>query len=256
MTVDLRLRMRRGRFENIDFHGALIHKTADAPGPAGRGSARLRLHTAEQLLLLVSLVAGRLKGVSFPDRWRVARADDGQLSVAISPFSNSAIRDWPPAHYERLIAEIHAFYGGEFVLLGSAAQAAGLEQLKIRLQAAGVRRIVVEAGKPMPDVIARLSRTSLVISNNSGIGHLAGALGRPVVAIYSAAHDVDEWGTVGSNVWLLQAEIGCMHCRLDFNEFCANDRRCMRDLAPEAVFAVIKESVDWAGNRRQAAARG
>ena len=254
MTVDLRLRIRRGRFEKIDFHGALIHKTADLPAPTERGNARLRLHTAEQLLLLVNLVAGRLKGVSFPDRWLVADADDRALSVAISPFSNSAIRDWPPEHYERLIAEIHAIYGGEFVLLGSATQAAALEQLKIRLQAAGVHRVVVEAGKPMPDVIARLSRTSLVISNNSGIGHLAGALGRPVVAIYSAAHDVDEWGTVGSNVWLLQAEIGCKHCGLDFNEICANDRRCMRDLPPAAVLALIKTSVVWAGNRLPALA--
>jgi ADP-heptose:LPS heptosyltransferase len=253
MTVDLRLRIRRGRFEKIDFHGALIHKTADRPAPAELGNARLRLHTAEQLLLLVNLVAGRLRGVSFPDRWLVAGADDRALSVAISPFSNSAIRDWPPEHYERLIAEIHGFYGGEFVLLGSAAQAAALQQLKIRLQAAGVHRVVVEAGMPMPEVIARLSRTSLVISNNSGIGHLAGALGRPVVAIYSAAHDVDEWGTVGSNVWLLQAEIGCKHCRLDFNEICANDRRCMRDLPPAAVLAVIKTSVVWAGNRLPAA---
>jgi ADP-heptose:LPS heptosyltransferase len=251
-VVELRLRMRRGRLENIDFHGVLINRTADRQAPAGFGSARLRLHMAEQLLLLVNLVAGRLKGVPFPDHWPAAGADDRRLSVAVSPFSNSPIRDWPSEHYARLITEIHAFYGGEFVLLGSAPQAAALEQLKTRLQAVGVHQIVVEAGKPMPDVIARLSRTSLVLSNNSGIGHVAGALGRPVVAIYSAAHDVNEWGSVGSNVWLLQAEIGCKLCRLDFNEICPNDRRCMRDLPPEEVFAVIRKSVVWEGNRERA----
>ena len=74
------------------------------------------------------------------------------------------------------------------------------------------------------------------------------------MAIYSAAHDVDEWGTVGSKVWLVQAQIGCMHCRLDFNENCANDRRCMRDLLPEDVLAVIRESVVWKGNLLQLAA--
>jgi hypothetical protein len=47
-------------------------------------------------------------------------------------------------------------------------------------------------------------------------------------------------------------EIGCMHCRLDFNENCANDRRCMRDLLPEDVLAVIRKSVVWKGNLLQA----
>ncbi len=254
--VDLRVRIRRGHFTRIDFRGVLIHKASGWQQPEGcdpaRHSearpARSRLHITEQLLLLVNLVAGRLNGVSFPGNWHFADVDDRQPSIAIAPLSNSAIRDWPFEHYEHLISRLYEFYRGEIVLLGSANQAAALGKLKNRLQTAGVQQVVVEAGMPMLEVIARLSRTSLVISNNSGIAHVAGALGRPVVAICSASHDVDEWGAVGSNVWLIQAEIGCKRCHFDFIENCHNDRRCTRDLLPEDVFGLIRGDVVWKGN--------
>jgi ADP-heptose:LPS heptosyltransferase len=254
--VDLRLRIRRGHFAKIEFRGALIHKVKGKrfheSGESNQSStvlsARLRLHITEQLLLLVKLAACRLNGVSFGGNPHPTNIDDRQLSIVVAPFSNSAIRDWPVEHYEKLIGKMHEAYRGEIVLLGSAGQAAALEKLKGRLQAAGINPVVFEAGMPMADVGTRLSRASLVIANNSGIAHFAGALGRPVVAIYSASHDVDEWGAVGTNVSLIQAEIECQGCSLDFTRNCDNDHRCMRDLPPEVVFDHIKTSVAWSGN--------
>jgi ADP-heptose:LPS heptosyltransferase len=254
--VDLRLRIRRGRFVKIEFAGALIHET---PGDRTREgvvchqsssvlAARLRLHITEQLLLLVKLAACRLNGVSFPSNVHPANIDDRQLTIVLAPFSNSTIRDWPIEHYEELIGKMHDFYGGEIVLLGSATQVAALQKLKSKLHAAGIQPVIVEAGMPMAEVSTRLARASLIIANNSGIAHLAGALGRPVVAIYSASHDVDEWGAVGTNVSLIQAEIECQRCSLDFNENCYNDHRCMRDLPPDVVFSHIKGNVAWKGN--------
>jgi ADP-heptose:LPS heptosyltransferase len=254
--IDLRMRIRRGRFAKIDFHGVLLHKIATPyksdidkwAHPSTAQRTRSRLHVAEQLSLLVDLVASRLNGVSFPDCWHTAEAGNGELSIAIAPFSNSSIRDWPTTYYEKLITEIHKHYRAEIVLLGSAGQAEALEKLKLSLKAFGVQQVVVEVGLPMLETIARLSRASLVISNNSGIGHIAGVLGRPVVAIYSASHDVDEWGTIGSNIWIMQADVSCKRCHLESIENCDNSHRCMRDLLPEDVLSLIRGSVVWKGN--------
>jgi hypothetical protein len=263
--IDLRLRIRRGRFTRIDFRGVLIHRINRHRGrvaeelnsapeelnsaPEER-SARLRLHISEQLLLLVNLVACRLNGASFPDFLHSASGDDHPLNIVIAPFSNSIIRDWPTEHYEELARRLYAYYRCKIVLIGSASQAEALDSLMVRLQSAGVGRVVVEAGKPLLEAMSRLSQASIVVSNNSGMAHLAGALGRPVVAIYSASHNVDEWGTVGTNVWQLQAEIACQDCCLDFVDSCHNDHRCMRDLPPDVVFDVIKEQVSWGGNNQ------
>ena len=248
--IDVRMRIRRGRFARIDYRGLLVHQISpQAPqiaSDAETQSPRRHLHIAEQLLLLASLVSSRLNGVSFSDRWRVDLADD--LTIAVAPFSNSAIRDWPIEHYEALIVRLEQFYRPRFVLLGSAGQQTALLDLARCLQESGVRQVAVEAGKSLSDVAALLSRAALVISNNSGIAHMAGAFGRPVVAIYSASHDVDEWGAVGSHVWLIQAEIACQRCHLDFVDTCRNDRRCTRDLLPDVVFGLILGRVAWPGN--------
>lgn len=254
--IDLRLRIRRGRFTKIDFRGVLIHRinrdrgrVAEEPnGAPEERPARLQLHISEQLLLLVNLVACRLNGASFPDYLQSASGDDHPLNIVIAPFSNSIIRDWPVEHYEELARRLYAYYRCKIVLIGSAGQAEALDELMVRLQSAGVGRAVVAAGKPLVEAMSRLSQASVVVSNNSGMAHLAGALGRPVVAVYSASHNVDEWGTVGTNVWQLQAEIACRGCSLDFVDGCHNDHRCMRDLPPDVVFDVIKEQVAWRGN--------
>jgi ADP-heptose:LPS heptosyltransferase len=256
--VDVRLRIRRGRFERMDFSGMLLIKApTDQRGLAGEltegaepAPFRSRLHMGEQLLLLVQLVAARLNGVSFPQFSEGPSGRDSRPSIAVAPFSNSAIRDWPVEHYHELLVEVSKSCDCEVVLIGSADQAVGLTKLKANLQASGVADVIVDAGMPMPDVIARLSRSSLVISNNSGMAHLAGALGRPVVAVYSASHAVDEWGAVGPNVWIVQAEIGCQRCSLDFARHCHNEHRCMRDLQPRTVAELIRDKVVWDGNGR------
>ena len=172
------------------------------------------------------------------------------IRIVVAPLSNSTIRDWPIGHYERLLGEVLDAADCALVLVGSAEQRPSLEALRRRLARGDERRIVVETGRSMLDVARLIRSASLVISNNSGIAHLAAAVGRPVVTIFSASHEIERWRPRGSDVSVVQAEIACRHCHLDHNCVCPNDHRCMVELPPSSVFAVVMSRLRDVGLQR------
>lgn len=90
--------------------------------------------------------------------------------IAIHPFSGSARKNWPLAHYDSLAKT-----------LGNVEWCASLEQ---------------SLGERTPALITHdlgelaqwLAQAKLYIGNDSGITHLAAAVGTPVLAIFQASH--------------------------------------------------------------------
>jgi ADP-heptose:LPS heptosyltransferase len=74
-----------------------------------------------------------------------------------------------------------------------------------------------------------------VISNNSGIAHLAAACGAATLAIYSGTHQPQEWGPRGTRVHAVTAMVPCSPCGYDKLELCPNDHLCMKQIAPATI---------------------
>jgi ADP-heptose:LPS heptosyltransferase len=196
---------------------------------------RAELHIGEQLSLLVDLIAQRTR-----------RPCNGGLSlgmpgvgvaakrIVISPLSNSEIRDWGLANFARLVGLLLEGTACEVMLVGSKAQR---EQLaRIADENGRDARITNMAGGSDWFETAELVRTAdLVISNNSGVAHLAAACGTPILAIYSGSHQPQEWGPRGDNVHAVMALLPCSPCGYDKLEECLNDHLCMKQIAPETI---------------------
>jgi ADP-heptose:LPS heptosyltransferase len=205
---------------------------------------RAELHIGEQLSLLVQLVKDRATALydkqphDEPPR-RSPAAADRPPRIAVAPFSNSDLRDWPFAHYARLLELLLTQTDGSITLLGSRQQE---EQLgRLAEVAGGGSRIRNLGGQTAwSDMPALLRDMDLVICNNSGIAHLAAASGAPTLAIYSASHQPQEWGPRGQNSHALMAVVGCSPCGHDRLEDCPYEHRCMRGLAPETVLAEVR----------------
>src|SRR5882757_168757 len=148
-------------------------------------------------------------------------------SVVVAPFSNSAIRDWPVSHFERLLGRLLATNGVKITLVGVEEQHAKIDALKNRLGRDHADRVKTEVGSPLPYLAKIMQEAYLVISNNSGVGHLAAMLGRPVLVIFSASHNVDTWMPRGRDVTVLSVDISCKECHLDHNNHCPFGHRCM-----------------------------
>jgi ADP-heptose:LPS heptosyltransferase/SAM-dependent methyltransferase len=200
---------------------------------------RAELHIGEQLSLLVQLVRDRAVALYDEQPPRSAAGMGQPHRIAVAPFSNSDLRDWPFAHYVRLVEMLLAETDGLITLLGSGQQAEQLERLAEA--AGGGPRIRNLGGQTAwSDMPALLRDMDLVICNNSGIAHLAAASGARTLAIYSASHQPQEWGPRGQNAHALMAVVGCSPCGHDRLEDCPYEHRCMQGLAPDTVFAEVR----------------
>lgn len=161
-------------------------------------------------------------------------------SLVVAPFSNSAIRDWPVSHFERLLDGLLSTSEVRLTLVGAKEQQPQIEALRGRLAPEVANKVTVNVGSPLPEVAKIIQGADLVISNNSGIGHLAAMMGRPVLVIFSASHDIETWMPRGVDVTVLSVDISCKECHLDHNNHCPNGHRCMVELPVERVAAIAR----------------
>ncbi len=162
--------------------------------------------------------------------------------MVVSPLSNDTLRDWPLVHYRTLAALVIERLGVPVAFVGAASQ---------RATVAGAVR-----GLPVANLCGETSWQALrallgvagcVVSNNSGVGHLAASLGVPTVCVFAASHDPLEWMPRGPAVVTLVKRTACSPCGIGGLAQCGFDHRCMRGIDPELVFATVQRL--WRGSR-------
>jgi heptosyltransferase I len=92
--------------------------------------------------------------------------------------------------------------------------------------------------------LAYLYRQALtVVTTDSGPMHLAAAVGTPVIALFGPT-DPARTGPYGQGHSIVKADLPCSPC---FLKKCAT-KKCMVDISPEQVLAVIKEKIRGGNN--------
>jgi|SynMetStandDraft_1070027.scaffolds.fasta_scaffold00639_9 ADP-heptose:LPS heptosyltransferase len=168
---------------------------------------------------------------------------DGRAVVAVVPFSNSALRDWPFERYRELIlalldktkADIHLICNGKNLRVHEIVAVSSLQQ-----DLSSNERFVLKDALSRDEFYSALAAANLVISNNSGAGHVAAQLSVPTIGIYTASHLPDIWGFVGPKVSMISGDVECAGCGLDFDESrCPNGMKCRSMIG---VNAILEES--------------
>lgn len=138
--------------------------------------------------------AGREEGRRGLDRLGLAGA-----VVALHPGSGSPLKNWPLTNILALAESLRMHkpcLGQPLFIAGEA------EQPFIgRIQAAGFPVLQL---RPLKEVAGVLSACAGYVGNDSGITHLAAALGLPVVALFGPT-DPGVWGPRGANVRILRS---------------------------------------------------
>ncbi len=141
---------------------------------------------------------------------------------------------WPASHYAELAKTLDA----PAMLLGSAKEAALCDEIA---QAAGPDRCMVLAGKTsLLDAFALIASARAVVSNDSGLMHVAAAFGVPQVALFgsSSPRHTPALNDSARMIWLkedpsYQPPLDCSPC---FERECPlGHTRCLVDIAPQRV---------------------
>ena len=166
-----------------------------------------------------------------------ALCDHPRLMTIASGAAYGAAKRWPGENF-RAVAEAWIAQGGIVAVLGSRAErdicaeaAAGLPESKA-FNLAGETQL--------PELMHLLKSSRVTVANDSGLMHLAAALGTPGVAVFGPT-DYTATGPIASNWRLLYEKTECSPC---FRRECPDgSRRCMRALTPEMVIAEVNELV-------------
>ncbi len=137
--------------------------------------------------------------------------------IAMHPGSGgySTARRWAPERFAQLADTLFHDVGGQLILMGGPEEAE-LHQQIIGMMRSGmpVRRF---AGKGSIRVAAAiLEQADLFVGNDSGLMHLATAVGTPTVAIFGLTNS-DAWGpytggTPGQQALAVKLDLPCMPC--------------------------------------------
>lgn len=203
-------------------------------------------------------IAGRHLELHLPDEVRAAAAGileaagiaAGEPFVAVAPGASAEARRYDPKRYAvvaRNLAQAAHPQTGEslrVVLLGSHREAALIQPI---LEAGESEGVVSLAGRTsVPEMAAVIDRSVLLIGNNSGPLHMADALNRPMVILYSGTEYESQWRPRTAPARLLRRSTFCTPC---FAFRCRFRMECL-DIAPETV---VGESLAMLANTPVAA---
>ncbi len=165
--------------------------------------------------------------------------------VGLCPGARRATKRWPVEYYAEVVDRLSA--RGQAVVpvfLSSSGDDLAVESALRRL----VRRpeAMRLIRQPLRRAAAIMARCRTVVTNDSGMMHLAAAVGTPVVALFGPT--VSDFGffPAGDGHQVLERDLGCRPCSIHGGARCPRTHfRCLREIAPEDVLSAVERS---AGN--------
>lgn len=134
-------------------------------------------------------------------------------------------RRWPPARFAQVGRALAAVHDVTLVLTGVASESSVVAAVEAALQGLGSARCINLVGQtPLWTVGALIEGASLLVSNDTGVSHIAAALGTPSVVV-SCGAEVARWTPGRPELHrVLWADVPCrpcMHARCPTAHECA-----------------------------------
>lgn len=151
--------------------------------------------------------------------------------IAVCPSTDLWHRPrWDLANLKKIIKLLEATeFGGKVLIIGSSIEGEEWEKISTgetgEINLAGKLSIMASA--------AVISRCSLVLSNDGGLMHVAGAMGRPLIAIMPNA--AITYKPPGKKTVVIKSNLPCSGCYPKRPKNCYN-ADCTQDISVEKVF--------------------
>jgi heptosyltransferase-2 len=174
-------------------------------------------------------------------RWRQASGLGTGRAVALAPGSVGASKRWT---YYPQAARLLAERGFDVWVVGGPAE----KSLATEIVAAGGPRVRDLTGTDLRNGILAVAAADIAISNDSGLMHIAAALGTPTMGIFGPTSPY-HWAPLNGLAATVQTTtvVPCQPCH---RPVCTmNDHRCMRDIPASDVVDIAGRVLTEAGGR-------
>jgi ADP-heptose:LPS heptosyltransferase len=167
------------------------------------------------------------EAVAWSERYWQEHFLKGKPVMTLAPGSGAREKNWPDASF-RTVADWwrRRTCGAVVVILGPVEEERGD-------YAALCQEAVVARNLTLGKLGALLARSDLYLGNDSGVSHLAAALG-VITAVLFGPSNVAQWAPRGKNVTVVAHHVECAPCTVPIMKSCPH-RKCLTTLAPGYV---------------------
>ena len=181
---------------------------------------------------------------------RAADVDDHAAFVALHAGSGRTLigraKRWPPAKYARFIERFRRESSHHVVLLEGPDEAGvGDEILRVLDDATGVSALRLTG--PLGDAAAVLERATLYVGSDSGLAHLASAVGTKAVTIFAPA-DPDRVCPFGYRDLVVQTGKSCAPCfqypwKTPYPKLLCREPYCVGEVRVDQVLDTVRRAL-------------
>ena len=193
------------------------------------------VHISEYYL---NCVGGKLESETYPTiplrraalfwarNWLGERGFKGERILALAPGSGAREKNWPAQNFREVERWWRCGGGKSFVIFGPVEE----ERCEKDRDWSGA---AVARGMELRKVAALLSLSDVFLGNDSGLTHLAAAVGVETVALFGPT-DPGAWAPRGRRVTVVSQNVECAPCSRETMKSCPH-RECLATLTPEAA---------------------
>jgi heptosyltransferase-2 len=148
-------------------------------------------------------------------------------------------RRWPPEKFIETAVQLARDF--DLVLFGGPDERALVGDMEQRIRAVGVKNCLNVVGQPIAEMVAMIAGLDLLICNDSGPMHMAGALGVPTVAVVGPTDPNLTRAWRNDRLRIVRRLLPCAPCHARTCPL--QHHACMRDLAVSEVLEAARSLV-------------
>ncbi|MCX5913548.1 MAG: lipopolysaccharide heptosyltransferase II [Deltaproteobacteria bacterium] len=142
-------------------------------------------------------------------------------------------KQWFPERFASLADRLSRDWGARILIFGSQGDRGAASQL---IRSARREAADFTGQTTLGQAIGLIARCRLFVTNDSGLMHVAAALGVPVVAIFGST-DPARTGPLGENCRVVRKPLPCAPC---LKTHCPEKRECMEKITVDEVYEAAK----------------
>jgi ADP-heptose:LPS heptosyltransferase len=172
------------------------------------------------------------------DFWRSRGLTPEERSklIILHPGSGSKKKVWPLERFLRLAQILKDHLNSKILILFGPAEGQEVEGV---FEGMDPKAFIQVKGFSLPELASIMEGCRLFIGNDSGISHMASALGIPTIAIFGPT-DPRIWSPRGEKVWVVRKEIPCSPCPRE-KFFQCIDSECLKGIEVEEVLKGLEK---------------